>query len=76
MLGGDIWRKPLLELTKLSKISCKACSCVIPDWFVDLRTYKMEQIKGIDATKKQIPGTNSVVPAGGRYLKKTSHLLD
>ena len=50
MLVGDIWRKPLIELTKLAKISCKVFSYgAIPDLFPDLRSSKMEQMKGIDA---------------------------
>ena len=53
MLVGDIWRKPLIELTKLAKISGKLFSYgVIPDLFFDLRSSKMEQMKGIGELKK------------------------
>ena len=53
ILVGDIWRKPLIELTKLAKISCKTFSYgVIPDPFFVLRSREMEQMKGIDALKK------------------------
>ena len=53
MLVGDIWSKPLIDVTKLAKISCKAFSYgAIPDPFLDLRSSKMEQMKGIDALKK------------------------
>ena len=53
MLVGDIWRKPLIELTKAAKISYKAFSYgAISDAFLDLRSFKMEQMKGIDALKK------------------------
>ena len=56
MLVGDIWRKPLIELTKLAKISCKMFSYgAIPDPFVDLSSSKMEQMKGIDALKNECP---------------------
>ena len=64
MLVGDIWRKSLIELTKVGKISRKAFSYgAIPDLFLDLRSSKMEQMKGI-------------APAGGRYLKKPSDWVD
>jgi len=53
LLLGDIWRKPLIELTKLAKISSKALSYgVVPDPFLNLRSSKMKQIKGIVALKK------------------------
>ena len=53
MLVVDIWRKPLIELAKSAKISCKAFSYgAIPDLFVDLRSSKMDQMKGIDMLKK------------------------
>ena len=46
MLAGDIWRKPLIELTKSAKISCKAFSYgVIPDLFLHLRSSEMEKWK-------------------------------
>ena len=74
---GDIWSKPFIELTKLAKISYKAFSYgAIPYPFLDLRISKIEQMKGIDVLKKYIPGSNFVVCAGGRYLKKTSTLVD
>jgi hypothetical protein len=73
---GDIWRKPLIELTKSAKISCKAFSYgAIPDPLADLRSSKMKQMKGIDALQKWISGSNNDIPAGGRYLKKTSYLV-
>ena len=54
MLVEDIWIKPLIELTKFAKISFKAFSYgVIPDPFLDLRSSKMEQAKGIDAFHKK-----------------------
>ena len=53
MLVGDIWRKPLIELTKLARISCKLFSYgVIPDLFLNLSSCKMEQMKGSTAMKK------------------------
>ena len=53
MMVGDIWRNQLIELTKWAKISWKAFSYgAIPDLFLDLRSSKMEQMKGIDALKK------------------------
>ena len=53
MLVGDIWRKPLIELTKLAKTSYEALSYgAIPDPFLHLRIFKIEQMKGIDAMKK------------------------
>ena len=54
MLVEDIWRKPLIELTKLAKISCKLFSYggVIPESFLNLRSSNMEQMKSIDAMKK------------------------
>ena len=53
MLVGDIWRKPLIDLTELAKISYKLFSFgVIPDPFLDLRSCKMEQMKGIDAMER------------------------
>ena len=70
-LVGDIWRKPLIELTKLAKISREAFSYgAIPDPFLHLRNLKMDQMKGIDAMKKLMPG-KKVAYVGGRYLKKT-----
>ena len=52
LLVGDIWRKRLIKLTKLAKISCKVFSYgAIPDLFLDLRSSKMEQMKGVDAMK-------------------------
>jgi hypothetical protein len=60
-------------MTKSAKISCKAFSYgAIPDPLGDLRSPKMEQMKGIDALQKLMSGRNFVIPAGGRYLKKTS----
>ena len=53
MLVVDIWRKLLIYLSKLAKISCKAFSYgVIPDPFLHLRSSKMKQMKGIDALEK------------------------
>jgi len=53
MLVGDIWRKPLIDLTKLDKMSCNAFSYGdIPDPFLHLRSSKMEQLKAIDALDK------------------------
>ena len=53
MLEWDVWRKPLIELTKSAKISWKAFSYgAIPDLFIDLRDSKMEQMKGINKLKK------------------------
>ena len=61
-------------MTKLAKISCKVFNYgAISDPLLDLRSSKMEQIKGIDALQKEMPGNDSGVPDGGRYLKKTSH---
>jgi len=61
-------------LTKLAKISCKAFSYgVIPDQFLDLRSSKMEQMRGIDTLKKYMSGGNVFIHVGGRYLKTTSH---
>ena len=52
MLVGDICRKPLIQLSKLAKISCKAYSYgVIPGPFLNLKHSKKEQMNGIDATK-------------------------
>ena len=77
MLVGDILRKPLIELTKLANISCKVFRYrAIPHLFPDLRSSKMEQMKGIDAIKNGMPANSFVVPAGGRYLKKASHRVD
>ena len=75
---GRYLKKPLIELTTLAKISCKLFSYgVIPDPFLDLRSSKIEQMKGIDAMKKKyMPGGNFVVPVGGRYLKKASYFVD
>jgi hypothetical protein len=76
MLVGDIWRKPLIELTKSAKISCKAFSYgAFPDPFFDLRSPRMKQMKGIDDLQKWISGSNIVIPAGGRYVMKTSYLV-
>ena len=73
LLVGDISRKPLIELTKSANISCNSFSyVVIPDPFLDLRSSKMDQLKGIDAMKK-MPGGNFFIHVGGGYLKKTSH---
>ena len=53
MLVGDIWRKPLIELTKLAEVSWKLFSYgVIPDLILDVRGFKMEQMKGIDVPEK------------------------
>ena len=50
---GDIWRKPLIEFTNSATKSCKASGYgAIPDLFLDLRRYKMEQMKGINELKK------------------------
>jgi len=66
MLVGDIWRKPLIELTKLAKISCKLLSYgAIPDLLPDLRSSKMEQMKGINVLKNNfLAGTVLSVPLG------------
>jgi len=41
-------------LTKLAKLACKAFSYgVIPDPFLNLRSSKMKQMKGIDAMKNK-----------------------
>ena len=54
LLLGDIWRKPLIELTKLAKISCKEFSYgVIPDPFLHLRSSMLEQMKGIDEANER-----------------------
>ena len=64
-------------LKKTSKVSCKALSYgVIPDPFLDLRSFKREQMKGIDALKRYMSGSNSFIYVGGKYLKKTSHQVD
>ena len=77
MLVGDIWRNPLIDLTNSAKMSCKVLNYgAIPDQFLNLRSPKMEQRKGIDVLKNQLSDTNFVAPAGGRYLKKTSHWVD
>ena len=53
MLVGDIWREPLIELTKLAKVSYKLLSYgVIPDPFLDLRSSEMEQMKVIGIIQK------------------------
>ena len=53
ILVGNIWRKPLIELTKLAKISYKLFSYgVIPDLFLDLRSSKMEEMERFDAMIK------------------------
>ena len=75
--GGYIWIKPLIEFTNLAKISCEAFSYgVIPDPFLHLRSSKMEQMKGIDPVKKEMPGSNIFICVDGRCSKKTTHLLD
>ena len=77
MLEGDIWTQPLIELTKSAKISCKASSYgALPDLFFDLRSCTMEQMQGIVVLKKSMADSNYFVCALGRYLKKTSHLID
>ena len=54
MLVGDIGRKTLIELTKFAKISCKAFSYDdTSDPFLDLRSSKIEQMKGIYALKNK-----------------------
>ena len=74
---NDILRKRLFELTKSAKISCKAFSLgVTSDLFLDLRGSKIEEMKGIHELKKEMPGSNYVFCAGGRYLKKTSDLVN
>ena len=71
MLLGDICRKPLIELTKLAKVSCEVFSYgVNPDPFLNLRSSKMNQMKGIDTTKQEMPGSNIFIYVGGRYLRK------
>ena len=71
MLVGDIWRKPLIELTKLAKISYKVFIYgVIPDPFLDLRSCKMEQMKGIDAMKnKCLVAISLFLPMGDIWRK-------
>ena len=75
---GEIFEENLsLSWTKSAKISCKAFSYgAIPYPFLDLRSCKMEQMKGVDAMKKDMTGSNFVVPTSRRYLKKISHLVD
>ena len=71
MFVGDLWRKPPIEMTKLAKLLCKAFSYgANPDLFLDPRSSKVDQMKGVDVFKKQMPGSNDVVYACGRYLKK------
>ena len=44
-----------LSWTKLAKMAFKAFSyCVIPDLSINLRSSKIEQMKGIDAMKKML----------------------
>ena len=53
MLVGDIWRIPLIELTKLATLSSKLFSYgVIPDPFLNLRSFKMEEMKDTDPMKE------------------------
>ena len=53
VLLEDIRRKPLIELTKSAKISCKVfCYGAIPGLFLDLKHSKMGQMKDIDIMKK------------------------
>ena len=49
---------------------------VTSDPFFDLRSSKMVQMKDIDAPVKKMPGNIFFIYVGGRYLKKTSYLLD
>ena len=52
-LVGDIWRNPLFELSKTTNKSCRGIYYgAISDLFPDLRSSKMEQMKGIDVLKK------------------------
>ena len=52
-IGERYLKKPLIKLTKFAKTSCKVFSDgAIPDPFLDLKSSKMEQTKGIDALKK------------------------
>ena len=54
MLVEDIRRNALIEFTKSAKISCKEFSYgVSSNPFLDLRSSKMEQMKGIDALKNK-----------------------
>ena len=54
MLGGDIWREPLIELDKLAKRSCKLFSHdVTLDPFLDLKSSKMEKMEDTDAIKNR-----------------------
>ena len=53
VLVGDIWRKPLIKMTKSAKISCKAFSYgAIPDLLIGPTCSKMEQMNGINALQK------------------------
>ena len=77
MLVGDIWRKPLIELTKLAKISCKAFSYgVIPDPFLNLRSSKKEEMKRIDTPKNLLTSSNIFAYVAWKYLKTTFHCTD
>ena len=63
-------------MTKSAKISCKAFSYgAIPDPFLDLRSSKMEQMIGINALQKRMPGSKFVILADVRYLRKISYLV-
>ena len=77
MLAGDKYLKnPLIQLPKLTRISCKAFGYgVISDPFHDPRGSKKEKMEGIDALKKYMSSSNIFVYVGGKYLKKTSHLV-
>ena len=52
ILVVNIRRKPIIELSKLAKTSCKLFGyAVIPDPFHNLRSSKTEKMKGVDATR-------------------------
>ena len=46
------------------------------DPFLDFRSSKIKQMKGIDTINKLMRVSNVFIYVGGRYLKKTSHLVD
>ena len=75
ILVGDIWRKSLIELTKLAKISCKAFNYgAIPDLFLDPRSSKMEQMKGSNLFKNKFFFSKQFVCAVGSIWRKPPFL--
>jgi hypothetical protein len=47
---------------------------VIPDLFLNLGNSKREKMKGIDALKKYVSGSNFFIHVGVRYLKRNPSL--